>query len=237
MVRPWSSTSSVAAAEVVDRGDPADELFGGDLDVGPVLEELPLVRSVGEFEQGTSDDGAGGLGAAVEQEQAVGDDLVEAEGLATDLAAGLGLDVDPLGHDVVGGAAVGDIGLLRFVELGARTGEVHRRDDALLDVVARPAPEGDRGLGPVLELRPHLGREAEQEADHLGGEGSGEFGHDLPSAPLEHRIEEGVDGVADFVVPLAHGSRREPARDEVSAGNVERIVGADDRTVRRMLGR
>ena len=54
-------------AEVVDRGDPADELFGGDLDVGPVLEELPLVRSVGEFEQGTSDDGAGGFGAAVEQ--------------------------------------------------------------------------------------------------------------------------------------------------------------------------
>ena len=179
MVRPWSSTSSVAATEVVDRGDPADELFGGDLDVGPVLEELPLVGSVGEFEQGTRDDGAGGFGAAVEQQQAVGDDLVEPERLAADFAARLGFDRDPLGHHVVHRAAVGDLGFLGLVELGTGTGELHGRDDALLLVVARATAERDRGLGPCWSFG-HISAGSRAGGRSSGRGGSGEFGHDLP---------------------------------------------------------
>ena len=224
-------------AEVVDRGDPADELFGGDLDVGPVLEELPLVGSVGEFEQGTRDDGAGGFGAAVEQQQeTVGDDLVESEWVTADLAAGFGLGLDPLRHHIVDWAPGCNLVPLCLVELRARACELHGRDDASFLVIPGPTPECDRGLGPVLQFGPHGVGEAEQEADHLGGEGSGEFGHDLLLGPARARDREGVDGVADFVVPLAHGSRREPTRDEVSAGDVERIVGADDRTVGRDVG-
>ena len=72
---------------------------------------------------------------AVEQQQAVVDDPVEADRLAVDLGRG------PDGHDVVGRAA-----LLLLVELGARTGELHRRGHHVVVDVARTTAADDGAL-------------------------------------------------------------------------------------------
>ena len=55
------------AAHVVNGGDVADELFDRHGEVGAVLEACPLLGVGVQVEQCAADNGAGGLGAAIEQ--------------------------------------------------------------------------------------------------------------------------------------------------------------------------
>ena len=92
------------------------------------------------------------------------------------------LAVDPDRHDIVQRAAVGDPGLLGLVEFGAGAGELHGGCDPRLVVVAGAAAQGNGSLRPLLELRPHLGREPEQEANHLGRQGCRQLADHLGSS-------------------------------------------------------
>src|SRR3954452_3060907 len=82
-------------AHVEHRCDPADELLDRHGHVGTVAEQLVLLGSRRELEDGAGDDRAGGLRAAVEQQQAVADDRIETDGLAVDRCR------RPDRHDVV----------------------------------------------------------------------------------------------------------------------------------------
>ena len=67
------------AAHVVNGRDVADELFDCHGEVGAVLEARPLLGVGVQVEQRAADNGAGGLGAAIEQQQCVGDGFVDAK--------------------------------------------------------------------------------------------------------------------------------------------------------------
>ena len=156
------------SAHVVDRRHVADELLGGDRDVGAGLERSPLLGVARQVEQCAGDHRAGGLGATVEQQQRIGQGISLGEGLAVDRCCCV------VAEDVVGGAAA-----LLLEQLRGLRVELHVGGDAIGIEVARSSAQGDRSLGPVAQLRPPLVGKAEQTTDHPRRQRRGEIGDHL----------------------------------------------------------
>ena len=213
---------------------PADELLdpGGAQDRGVVDELLPLVGLAGELEAHRADDGAGRLGAAVEHEERLLDDLVLVH--RADRPVGiLDLGVRPHRDQVVGGI------------LAPRREHLH---------ASRPRTRGPRPCSrrwsPTNRRRPwywppdsivtsdhswHFGARARVVAEHLaddrGGQRRREVLDDLALAPLDDPVDELGHDAAHVVLVVLHRTRREAAGDEPALVLVERVVVVDHRLV------
>ena len=151
--------------------------------------------------------------------------------MPVELALPLAFGVHPHAHHVVGRT-----GLLLFVQFSRGAGEVHGRDDAFLLVVARATTERDGGFRPVLELRPHLVGEAQQQPNHHRRQRRCEIADDLGATLVDHGVDERINRGPHLVLPLGHRPWREPTRDQVPALLVMRIVEADDGLVGANVG-
>ncbi|MEU7897421.1 hypothetical protein AB0B45_31735 [Nonomuraea sp. NPDC049152] len=170
---------------------------------------------------GGGDHRASGLRAAVEQQQRlVGQVLVVVVGPCR-----------PQRHEVVVRALAA---LGGQVEHGQA--ELPGGDRGLVSDVAQAAPCCDRRLRPVLELGPIGVWEAEQPADHPGGQRRGQRGHRVHRALLQ-RLADLLDHHRPdpLGVAFVHVARGEAAVDEAAALGVLRIVHADHGGVGRQL--
>jgi len=145
------------AAHVEDRRDPADELLHRDRQQRGLVEQpLMLVGMLDQREERARDDGAGGLGAAVDEQQPLREHLLGGEDPVL-------LRPHPQRHDVVRGR-----GLPGLHQAGRVLAVVAERLHHAVVHVPRTAAGDDRRLRPVLYARPLVVVEAEEPRDDEG---------------------------------------------------------------------
>ena len=222
------------ATHVEDGGDPANELLDTRVaEDGRVVEELlALLGPHGELTYDRTDHRARGLGAAVEQQDALRQDLLVGPGPAVDLGA------DPCRDEIVPGvrATLGDDAHGDAEEIGDGAADL---DAGLLGIHAiwwglARLVHGD--LGPLAHLGPQLARIAELLTDHDRRKWRRQHLDRVARACRGDGIDELGHDAAHMILDLLHRTRRELTGHDHALALVIGVVAVDHGGVGALVG-